>query len=186
MLDGHTICLSLVLEREARPSEVKAALESYVPEDREWPVIPSAPARILRVREEKDRPQPRKDRDEGAGLTTVVGRIRPDPVMESLVLGGPVVPVAEGDEDAPRRAFKMVVCSHNTVMGAAGSSLLNAELATAKGVLLTREEAEARGQKWLEEAVGRYVKQQAAERETKSGAGKAAKAKAKAADEEAA
>lgn len=174
VLDGHTICLSVVLDRPARPSEVERAMEGYRPEDPEWPLIPSAPPQVIRARNEKDRPQPRRDRGEGKGLTTVVGRVRPDPVMESIALGGPVVPVQEGSEDAPRRAFKMVVCSHNTVMGAAGSSLLNAELATAKGVLLPMEEARARGEAWLKGAVGRYVHERAAQRDREQGGAEAA------------
>jgi aspartate-semialdehyde dehydrogenase len=67
----------------------------------------------LQVREEHNRPQPRIDRDTGRGYTTVVGRIRPDPIYD----------------------VKMFVLSHNTVMGAAGSSILNAELAAVKGIL---------------------------------------------------
>jgi aspartate-semialdehyde dehydrogenase len=65
------------------------------------------------VRKETNRPQPRLDRDTGSGYTTVVGRVRRDPVY----------------------TVKMFVLSHNTVMGAAGSSILNAELAAAKGLL---------------------------------------------------
>jgi aspartate-semialdehyde dehydrogenase len=68
------------------------------------------------VRDEVNRPQPRLDRDTGRGYTTVVGRIRPDPIGH----------------------VKLFVMSHNTVMGAAGSSILNAELAVAKGLLKQR------------------------------------------------
>ena len=68
------------------------------------------------MREESNRPQPRLDRDTGKGYTTVVGRIRPDPL----------------------NTVKIFVLSHNTVMGAAGSSILNAELAAAKGLLKHR------------------------------------------------
>jgi aspartate-semialdehyde dehydrogenase len=63
------------------------------------------------VRAEPDRPQPRKDRLAGAGMTTVVGRIRPDPLFH----------------------VKFIVLSHNTVHGAAGGSLLNGELLVAQG-----------------------------------------------------
>ena len=69
------------------------------------------------VREESNRPQPRLDRDAGRGFTTVVGRVRSDPV----------------------NTVKLFVLSHNTVMGAAGSSILNAELAAVKGLLKHRD-----------------------------------------------
>lgn len=70
----------------------------------------------LQVREEANRPQPRLDRDTGRGFTTVVGRIRPDPI----------------------NTVKLFVLSHNTVMGAAGSSILNAEMSVAKGLMKHR------------------------------------------------
>ena len=70
----------------------------------------------MQVRDEVNRPQARLDRDAGRGFTTVVGRIRRDPVY----------------------TVKLFVLSHNTVMGAAGSSILNAELAAVKGLLRRR------------------------------------------------
>ncbi|NLT16346.1 MAG: aspartate-semialdehyde dehydrogenase, partial [Clostridiales bacterium] len=76
------------------------------------PGLPSAPARPVEYREEADRPQPRRDRDAGGGMATVVGRLRPDPVI-----GG----------------WKFVAMAHNTVRGAAGCSILNAELLAENG-----------------------------------------------------
>ena len=58
-------------------------------------------------------PQPRRDRDTGSGMTTLVGRVRPDPLFD----------------------LKFVVLSHNTIKGAAGGSLQNAELMVAQGLL---------------------------------------------------
>ena len=66
---------------------------------------------VIEVRPEADRPQPRKDRDAGRGMTTVVGRVRPDPLLH----------------------VKFVCLSHNTIRGAAGGSILNAELLVAQG-----------------------------------------------------
>jgi aspartate-semialdehyde dehydrogenase len=63
------------------------------------------------VREEPDRPQPRLDALTGGGMTTVVGRIRPDPLLD----------------------YKLVALSHNTIRGAAGGSIYNAELLFKQG-----------------------------------------------------
>ena len=75
--------------------------------------LPSSPERVIEVRSEPDRPQPRRDRDAGRGMTTVVGRVREDPLFH----------------------VKFVVLSHNTIRGAAGGSLLNAELLVAQGIV---------------------------------------------------
>ncbi len=64
------------------------------------------------LRDESDRPQPRLDRMTGRGMATVVGRVRPDPVFD----------------------VKMVVLSHNTIRGAAGGSVYNAELVVKQGL----------------------------------------------------
>jgi aspartate-semialdehyde dehydrogenase len=115
--DGHSIALSIKLARPASPEQVAAALAAWRPRDAEVLSLPSAPAEgFITVRTEPNRPQPRLDRDTGNGYTTVVGRIRADPIY----------------------TVKMFVLSHNTVMGAAGSSILNAELAAAKGLLKHR------------------------------------------------
>jgi aspartate-semialdehyde dehydrogenase len=110
--DGHLVCVSVELERRASPQEVLAALEGFQspPAVR---ALPSAPPRAIEVRNEEDRPQPRKDRNTGKGMTAVVGRIRPDPVL----------------------GVKFVVLSHNTIRGAAGGALLNAEFLVAQKYL---------------------------------------------------
>ncbi len=110
--DGHTVCLSVGLESPAGVEAVVDALENYLApaESRE---LPSAPRPVIAVRREADRPQPRLDRMTGGGMTTVVGRVRPDPLLD----------------------FKMVILSHNTIRGAAGGSIYNAELLVSQGFL---------------------------------------------------
>jgi aspartate-semialdehyde dehydrogenase len=110
--DGHTVCASLKLEQPAAPDQVRAAMENYAFPDAVRG-LPSLPARFIEVRDEPDRPQPRKDRNAGKGMTAVVGRIRPDPIWD----------------------IKFVVLSHNTIRGAAGGALLNAELLVAQGYI---------------------------------------------------
>lgn len=115
--DGHSIALSIKLKRDASPEEIAKVLENYVPAG-DVSTLPSSPDHFIVVRSENNRPQPRLDRDSGRGFTTTVGRLRKDPI----------------------NSVKMFVLSHNTVMGAAGSSILNAELAASKGLLTFRSE----------------------------------------------
>jgi aspartate-semialdehyde dehydrogenase len=75
--------------------------------------LPSAPRPVIEVRDETDRPQPRLDRMAGKGMTTVVGRVRRDPIFD----------------------LKFVVLSHNTIRGAAGASIYNAELLVQEGLV---------------------------------------------------
>lgn len=110
--DGHTVCLSVGLRASASPEAASAALASYqAPASARH--LPSAPHPVLLVRNEPDRPQPRLDRLTGHGMTTVVGRIRPDPLL----------------------TLKFVVLSHNTIRGAAGGSIYNAELLVKENLL---------------------------------------------------
>ncbi|MFZ5911552.1 MAG: aspartate-semialdehyde dehydrogenase [Chloroflexota bacterium] len=110
--DGHTVCVSVGLRASASPEAASAALAAY-----QAPAsardLPSAPHPVLLVRDEPDRPQPRLDRLTGRGMTTVVGRIRPDPLL----------------------TLKFVVLSHNTIRGAAGGSIYNAELLVKENLL---------------------------------------------------
>ncbi len=110
--DGHTVCVSVEFDREASAEAAAQALADFRSPE---PVakLPSAPARPIEVRSEPDRPQPRRDREAGKGMTTVVGRVRPDPLFH----------------------VKFVCLSHNTIRGAAGDSVLNAELAVSQELI---------------------------------------------------
>ena len=103
--DGHMVCLSVELEKSVTPAQAIQAMRDYrAPEiSRD---LPSAPDPVIIVRDEPDRPQPRLDRMTGQGMATVVGRVRPDPIF----------------------GLKFIVLSHNTIRGAAGGSIFNAEL----------------------------------------------------------
>ncbi len=105
VIDGHTVCASVQLDRPVEPEIAIQALRDFTahPSAKE---LPSAPRPVIEVREEADRPQPRLDRLTGKGMTTVVGRVRRDPILD----------------------LKFVVLSHNTIRGAAGASIYNAEL----------------------------------------------------------
>jgi aspartate-semialdehyde dehydrogenase len=110
--DGHLEAVSVALEREATREELIGVLEDF----RSLPQklgLPSAPARPIVVRKEPDRPQPRLDREEGGGMSVVVGRVRECPVLD----------------------WKLEILGHNTVRGAAGGAILNAELLLAQGFL---------------------------------------------------
>jgi aspartate-semialdehyde dehydrogenase len=108
--DGHTECISIEFETKANPEQVIAALEGFRgPPDTEK--LPSSPQQPIVVRREPDRPQPIQDRDTGQGMSIVVGRVRPCPVLGT----------------------KFVLLGHNTLRGAAGGSIHNAELLVAQG-----------------------------------------------------
>ena len=112
VIDGHTALLSVAFERKPTVEEAIAALESFqVPEQVRG--MPSAPPRPIVVRYEADRPQPRRDRDTGKGMSAVVGRVRECPLLD----------------------LRLVALAHNTIRGAAGGALLNAELLVASGVV---------------------------------------------------
>jgi aspartate-semialdehyde dehydrogenase len=78
--------------------------------------LPTAPAHPIEVRDEPDRPQPRRDRDAGGGMTVTIGRVAKDAVLD----------------------WRFLALSHNTIRGAAGAALLNAELLLARGYLKSR------------------------------------------------
>jgi aspartate-semialdehyde dehydrogenase len=110
--DGHMECVSLELEKKATPADVATVLARFSSLPQELR-LPSAPERPVIVTDERDRPQPRFDRDAGNGMSAVVGRIRECPVFD----------------------IRLVVLSHNTIRGAAGAAILNAELMSAQGLL---------------------------------------------------
>ena len=110
--EGHTVCLSIEFEKKPAREEIISVLRSFKGIDN-TPDLPSMPAQILVVREEENRPQPRKDRNANDGMSISIGRIRPCSILD----------------------YKMVTVSHNTFRGAAGGSILNAELLVEKGFI---------------------------------------------------
>jgi aspartate-semialdehyde dehydrogenase len=110
--DGHTECVSVEFEGKPDVGEIIAALENFQGPS-EVAGLPSTPAHPIVVRREADRPQPVLDRDEGKGMSVVVGRVRPCPVLD----------------------FKFVVLGHNTLRGAASGSIHNAELLVAQNTI---------------------------------------------------
>jgi aspartate-semialdehyde dehydrogenase len=110
--DGHTQALFLRLRRKAPPGDAAAALEAFRGEPQERR-LPSAPARPIHVLSQPDRPQPRLDRDRERGMAVSVGRIREDRIFD----------------------LKLELLVHNTIRGAAGAAILNAELLQARGLL---------------------------------------------------
>ncbi len=112
VIDGHTE--SIAIEFESRPSleDVRVALEGFRgrPQELELPSAPPAPIVYL---DAADRPQPRLDVERGNGMTVSVGRLRPCSILGT----------------------KLVALGHNTVRGAAGAAILNAEIMVAEGML---------------------------------------------------
>ena len=110
--DGHLESVRVKLLKPTTVEEVAAVLAAFTGLPQELK-LPTAPARPIIVRTEADRPQPRLDRDAEGGMATVVGRISKDTIFD----------------------FKFTLISHNTIRGAAGAALLNAELLVAKNYL---------------------------------------------------
>jgi aspartate-semialdehyde dehydrogenase len=111
--EGHLECVSVELGRDGvRPAEILAAWENFQGEP-QLLGLPSAPEKALLYRKEPDRPQTLLDRDAGHGMTATLGRLRPCPILH----------------------YKFVLLAHNTIRGAAGGSLLNAELCLKKGYI---------------------------------------------------
>jgi aspartate-semialdehyde dehydrogenase len=110
--DGHTESVSVKLKKKAAPEEVVAAWNEFPPVAKELG-LPTAPQRPVHYMHGNDRPQPRFDVDAGNGMTTTVGRLRPCSVLD----------------------WKFTVLSHNTIRGAAGAALLNAEFLKSQGYL---------------------------------------------------
>jgi len=112
VVDGHTVTVSV--EFSARPgmADLHHAFDTYtsLPQERQ---LPSAPPRPVIYMHEANRPQPRKDVERERGMAAFVGRLRPCPVLD----------------------YKFVALGHNTVRGAAGAAVLNAELMHSEGML---------------------------------------------------
>jgi len=110
--DGHTESVSVKLRQKASVAEIIAAFNGFRSTPQQLQ-LPLAPAQPLVYDDAPDRPQPRFDVDRGNGMTVTVGRLRPCGVLD----------------------YKFTVLSHNTIRGAAGAALLNAELLKAQGYL---------------------------------------------------
>ncbi len=108
VIDGHTASVRVNLKRTATLEEVVEAMKTFPSLD-----LHSSPKHFIEVTDEPSRPQPRLDRDNGKGMTITVGRVFPDNIFD----------------------YRFVSLSHNTVRGAAGSAVLNAELLIAKNVI---------------------------------------------------
>ena len=110
--NGHLEAVSVKLKRPAQIEEVAAAFTGYRGEPQRLG-LPSAPDPAIILHTADDRPQPRLDRLAGNGMATSVGRLRPDPIFD----------------------YKFIVLGHNTIRGASGGAILNAELLYSQGYL---------------------------------------------------
>ncbi len=112
VIDGHLECVQLNLEKETSVEEIKSVLNNFksLPQELNLPFAPEKPIEYL---ENPKHPQPRIHRNTGNGMTVTAGRLREDTMFQ----------------------YKFVVLSHNTVRGAAGGTILVAELMKAKGYL---------------------------------------------------
>jgi aspartate-semialdehyde dehydrogenase len=110
VVDGHLVALRVKLRRPAEPAEIAGALAEFSGAPQRLGLHSAPPCPII-VRPEPDRPQPRLDRDAGAGMSVTVGRIARDGVL----------------------GHRLVALGHNTIRGAAGAAILNAELLVAEG-----------------------------------------------------
>ncbi len=108
--DGHLMSVSIALENPPDLQELKLAWQEYSPEILQLN-LPTAPARPVRITARPDRPQPIRDRDAGDGMTVTIGRVKPCPILD----------------------FSFSALGHNTVRGAAGGSVLIAELLKSRG-----------------------------------------------------
>jgi aspartate-semialdehyde dehydrogenase len=111
--DGHMAAVRVKLNQLTTTEDVAQTLASFrsLPQELH---LHSAPEHPIVVRNEPDRPQPRLDRDAGNGMSVTIGRIQPDNVLD----------------------YRFVALSHNTIRGAAGAAILNAELLIASGILI--------------------------------------------------
>jgi aspartate-semialdehyde dehydrogenase len=112
VIDGHTLMASIKLDDAPSLDEVRRTLSGWRGRPQELR-LPSAPAEPIVCLDQQDRPQPRRDVLRGAGMAVSVGRVRPCPVL----------------------GLKLAALGHNTIRGAAGAAVLNAELMVADGWL---------------------------------------------------
>jgi aspartate-semialdehyde dehydrogenase len=112
VVDGHTVTISVEFSSNPTEADLRNAFETFssIPQERN---LPSAPKRPVQYMTESDRPQPRKDAERERGMAAFIGRLRPCPVFD----------------------WKFVALGHNTIRGAAGAAVLNAELMHSEGLL---------------------------------------------------
>ncbi|MBV9242026.1 MAG: aspartate-semialdehyde dehydrogenase, partial [Acidobacteria bacterium] len=108
VVDGHIVSVRVNLKNKGTLEEVVESMRSFPALD-----LHSAPKQFMDVTDEPSRPQTRLDRDNGNGMTITVGRVFPDNVFD----------------------YRFVALSHNTIRGAAGCAILNAELLISKGII---------------------------------------------------
>lgn len=115
VVDGHTMAVSVQFEGKPSKEELLTALRSWrgLPQQKGLPSAPPCPVQYLH---QNDRPQPRRDAERDNGMAVFVGRLRECPVLD----------------------WKFVALGHNTVRGAAGAAVLNAELMSSEGWLSAR------------------------------------------------
>ena len=109
---GHTVGITASFRERPTTDQALAALREWKGDEATWN-LPSRPEHPIVVADAADRPQPRRDVNAGDGMTVTVGRVREDPILD----------------------LRMVALGHNTIRGAAGGSVLNAELLAATGML---------------------------------------------------
>jgi aspartate-semialdehyde dehydrogenase len=112
VVDGHTEAVSIEFEQRRTPAEVRGALDAFRARPQELK-LPTAPPSPILCTDAADRPQPRLDVERENGMAVTVGRIRPCSVLH----------------------VKLIALGHNTVRGAAGVAMLNAEMMVAEGML---------------------------------------------------
>ena len=112
VLDGHTIAVSVDLKTKPSLDDILTAWKQFrgLPQQRN---LPSAPAEPVQYMSQQDRPQPRRDVERERGMAVFTGRLRECPVL----------------------GYKFIALGHNTVRGAAGAAVLNAELMHSEGLL---------------------------------------------------
>jgi aspartate-semialdehyde dehydrogenase len=112
VVDGHTVTVSVEFSAKPTAADVRHAFDHFtsLPQERR---LPSAPPHPVIYIEEQDRPQPRRDAERERGMAAFIGRLRPCPVLD----------------------YKFVALGHNTVRGAAGAAVLNAEMMHSEGML---------------------------------------------------
>jgi len=112
VVDGHTVTVSVEFEKKPSLADIRSAFDTFRGKPQQLN-LPSAPAVPVIYMEQQDRPQPRRDVERERGMAVFVGRLRECPVFD----------------------YKFIALGHNTVRGAAGAAVLNAELMHAEGLL---------------------------------------------------